>query len=1083
MTHRFAPLQNKRKILFFLIKFIQRMNTEYKFTKKIIGLLVLSCFIMSSSILLAQESNTSISGKIVSDSGEELIGATISVTNTSTGFMTGTITDFDGTYDIRELPLGGPYMLRASYTGYQDVEKTGVNLGLGDHFTLDFTLNEGTELQTVVVTANNLKARTDRMGSAVAITGKTISTIPTPTRNFEQLSSLSPVGFVSDVGSRNFGGAGVNGVKGGQTGYSVDGGNTRRMVFGGSLDGPAFTISQEAIREFEISTNDYAAKNGRNLGGNISAVTKSGTNELHGSAWYYRGGGDGALTQDKSFTGGQLSVTPTQDQYGASISGPIIKDKLFFFGVFDRFKTSPVANPFEVGFLDFTNSAFASQADAETFYGMSQSEAQSILDAGEAKGYDVGSLGPLLRDVQTQNIFVRLDYNINEKHSASLRYSWLDYFQTNDNSSNNAHGFANLIPNSGNLYGTNASNYLFSTVDHKVLGSLRSQVTDKILNNFKVQYVSTARTNAPNDAEQETRVFVGASNGAVAFGQNTWVPEVVESRSIQIIDDVTIDAGNVTYTLGMNHQFYNQSERLPHYTAPSVIYDNVDDLANDRPSFYNQLVSAEVDLTKPVTYNIAELGFYAQAEMELSEGLKAEVGLRWDGWNFGGGTPPKNDALANSDVTYKGKPVDNSATIRDMNNWQPRLQLTWDTRGDGNEVIKFGAGLFVAPVTTQPITQSFNNNGFTHKNISYMGNDAIMDNLGTGNFADQSSWLSARDLGALPPVASSITTVDADFEMPSAFKTSVSYNRFLTNKIKIGVTGSYTQTYNDNYWQEVNVAPTGINPVDGREVVGPADPSLANVSVFTNANWTGQIMSLVFDITGKLGRDGLLFLAYTKAKNLGNTNYNGGGQGSSLEFVGTDYINRFRSHEGAFGTGVGDKVTMTLATPTFKGFNIGFSFIAAQQRRFTITTGGNPNNGNDTDVAFIPEDLADNDPILASVAPEVRSVINDSKGSIVGINSGRQPWLYQTSASISRRFEFAGKYGFTVRADIFNVLNLINPTAGYYNQVTTSSSENGEQKVQLFNWDGTGYTTASGAGTYSRQGQPYNIQLGLKFDF
>ncbi|MEL6943477.1 MAG: carboxypeptidase-like regulatory domain-containing protein, partial [Bacteroidota bacterium] len=426
----------------------------YKFIRQCSLVLFLLTF-LGLTHAIAQDLNTKISGKIVNESAEGLIGASVAIRNTSTGFYTGTATGVDGTYSVRELPLGGPYTVEITYTGYQPVKQTGINLDLGDQLTFDFTLVEGTELETVVVTADNLKGRTDRMGSAVAITGKTLSTIPTPTRNFEQLSSIAPTGYVADVGSRNFGGAGVGGVKGGQTGYTVDGGNTRRMVFGGSLDGPAFTISQEAIREFEISTNDYDVKNGRNLGGNISAVTKSGTNELHGSAWYYRGGGEGPLTQDKSFTGDQLSQTPTQDQYGLSIGGPIIKDKLFFFGVFDRFKTSPVANPFEVGFLDFNNQVFGSVADAESFYGMTESEAQAILDAGSAKGYDVGELGPLLRSVQTQNIFFKLDYNINDKHRASLRYSWLDYFQTNDNSSNNAHGFANVIPNSGNLYGTN----------------------------------------------------------------------------------------------------------------------------------------------------------------------------------------------------------------------------------------------------------------------------------------------------------------------------------------------------------------------------------------------------------------------------------------------------------------------------------------------------------------------------------------------------------------------------------------------------------------------------------------------------
>jgi len=230
----------------------------------------------------AQELNTRISGKIVDVNEAGVVGANVILRNESTGFFTGSATDLNGNYDIREIPLGGPYTIEVTYVGYQTIKQSGINMSLGDRFKYDFELKEGTDLQEVVVSANSLKNRTERFGNAVAITGKTLATIPTPTRNFEQLGVLSPQSYVPDVGQRNFGGSPQAGAKGGQTGYSVDGTNSRRMVFGGSLDGPAFTISQEAIREFEIQTNEYSVLNGRNLGGSIKAVTKSGTNEFHG---------------------------------------------------------------------------------------------------------------------------------------------------------------------------------------------------------------------------------------------------------------------------------------------------------------------------------------------------------------------------------------------------------------------------------------------------------------------------------------------------------------------------------------------------------------------------------------------------------------------------------------------------------------------------------------------------------------------------------------------------------------------------------------------------------------------------------
>ena len=1061
------------------------IRTNYTSFQRLVWILALF-FFAGTTTITAQELNTKISGQIT-DGTSPLIGAAVEVTNTSTGFYTGTTTDANGNYNLRELPLGGPYTIKVSYVGYQPVEQKGVNLGLGDQFSFDFPMNEGTELETIVVSANDLKGRTDRLGNAVAITGKTINTIPTPTRNFEQLGILSPQSYVPDVGQRNFGGAPQGGAKGGQTGYSVDGTNARRMVFGGSLDGPAFTISQEAIREFEIQTNEYSVLNGRNLGGSIKAVTKSGTNELHGSAWFYRGG-DGFLTQRTSPTGAEISSPPSQNQFGASISGPIIKDKLFFFAVYDEFRTSPVTSPLSLGFIDFENSAFGSVSEAEEFYGMTQDEVQNILDVGNEVGYNAGTIGNLERDVLTRNIFARFDYNISQKHKASLRYSMLDYFQTNDNSSNHPHVGGGDIPNSGKLFGTNASNYRFTTTDHKIVGSLRSQISDNLLNNFRVQLVSTERANAPNGPEQETRVYVGGSNGAVTFGQNTWVPEVVQSNSVQIVDDLTIDAGDVVYTVGMNHQLYAQSERLPHFTAPVVVYDSVDDLESGTPSLYTQLVSAQVDLTQPAEYGIAELGFYAEAEFELAENVTAEVGLRWDGFGFTGEKPAKNTTLEES-LSHNGKPLDNSAMFSDMNNWQPRMQLTWDIDGDGLSILKFGTGVFVAPITTQAATLSYYNNGFTNQRITYRGDD-IMTNLGTGHFVDQSTWLSAN-----PPTGASVSDVlmlDPDFQLPTSWKASVSYNRFLTDRFKVGISGFYNRNWNDNYYENVNLAVVGNNPIDNREVYGPATDAVGAVRLFTNADWTSRYMAATIDLQAQLGKDGIFNVSYTKAKGLGGTVYNSGGSNEGAEFVASSSVSRFRDLNNAIQNGTGDKFIATLATPTFNGFNVGFNIIAAQQRRFTIIASGDPNGTNDTDVAYIPNvNSPDADPdlaaqynsLLSSVAPEVRDVLDQYQGQISGINAGKQPWIYQTSASISKRFAIAGKYGATLRMDIFNVLNLINSRAGYYNQITTNQGEGLEQLLPLFNWNGSGYTVNPGFGQYSRQGQPYNIQLGLKFDF
>ena len=292
------------------------------------------------------------------------------------------------------------------------------------------------------------------------------------------------------------------------------------------------------------------------------------------------------------------------------------------------------------------------------------------------------------------------------------------------------------------------------------------------------------------------------------------------------------------------------------------------------------------------------------------------------------------------------------------------------------------------------------------------------------------------------------------------------------------------------YHEDANVAATSFNPVDGREVVSTIDSNFGNVLVVTNADYTARYGALVLDLQANIGKDGLMTLSYSRSTSFGGTSYTAGGDRS--EFIGRSYTNRAIERSSSFASGAGDKVVFVFASPEFKGFNVGLNVIAARQRRFSITTGGNPSAASNTlDVAFIPNqstsagvDAEAYQQLISTVAPEVRDVLDNFQGSVADVNAGRQPWLFQTSASISKRFQFFNRYGITLRADIFNILNLLNHRAGYYRQVAVNNTrENTEQVLQLFNWNGTNYEPIVGAGRSRLEGQPYNIQFGVKVDF
>ena len=230
--------------------------------------------------LRAQSTNASIVGAINDENGDPLPGATIVVKNTSTGFSTGTVSNVKGEYQVRQLPLGGPYTVTTSFVGYGDTRKTGYEINQGDQVVINFFLREAAEeLEEIVISDQSLRSRMQREGNATTIGALRIKKLPNEGRNFTNLTSLSPL---QGGGSINLGGQRRT-----STNITIDGVNARNQLTAGEIGRGPYTISLEAIREFEVATNVYDVTQGRQAGGALNAVTKSGTNEFEGTAFVY----------------------------------------------------------------------------------------------------------------------------------------------------------------------------------------------------------------------------------------------------------------------------------------------------------------------------------------------------------------------------------------------------------------------------------------------------------------------------------------------------------------------------------------------------------------------------------------------------------------------------------------------------------------------------------------------------------------------------------------------------------------------------------------------------------------------------
>ena len=492
-------------LILFLSRYQLYLKNHYETTTLYEGK-IYSClgFIFRNSFVVfqlhtsAQGTGSSISGFVYNEEKQPLEGATVNATNTSNGFATTTISDKKGYFILRDLPVG-VYTIQVSAVNAATQVLKDNTLNLGDRLVLQKIIlsNKQNELNEVVVKSNSFTNSVDRLGTATAITSRTLQRIPIPTRNYTDLMFLSPLAN----------GSSLAGAKAGGTGYMLDGVSNRRATFGGVTDA-AFSISSETIREFEIATNAYDVTAGRGSGGLVRAITKSGTNTFSGSAWGYYGGN--SLAAKKDVYGNKLTTKYEVGQFGALLSGPIVKDKLFFLVSYDQY-TNTI--PFRA--YDFT-SAGATHDEAEKNLGITEANLKSIVNIMEKQfGFPAMQQYGAINIVQkTQNAFAKFDWNINRQNRLTLKYNYLHFIDPNK------------LKGSGLL----STQYTGVEQDHSIMASLRTELNSRTTNELNVQY-STYRkfltflnNRVPEGFVNVTSTFADGEHGYQ--NSSLWQPEL-----------------------------------------------------------------------------------------------------------------------------------------------------------------------------------------------------------------------------------------------------------------------------------------------------------------------------------------------------------------------------------------------------------------------------------------------------------------------------------------------------------------------------------------------------------------------------
>ncbi|PQJ71814.1 TonB-dependent receptor [Polaribacter butkevichii] len=1036
-------------------------------------------FFLNAHESFGQATNASIRGIIKDSSGEPLMGATIIVKNISTGFSSGTITNESGSYKIQQLPLGGPYNVTAKYLGFQDVVKKGFTLNLSDVITIDFLLQESaTSLDEIVVSSNSIVKRIQQMGASTKIGAGQIKNLPSEGRNFTRLTSLSPL---QGAGSLNLGGQRRT-----STNVTIDGVNFRNTLTAGEIGRGPYTISQEAIREFEVSTNDYDVTQGRQGGGSITSVTKSGTNEFEGSAFFYHRADN--LQSQYTIQGQERDADFYNSQSGLSIGGPLIKDKLHFFLVYER---QDAGDPQFIANIQ-------NDDDANRLR-ISENSLNRFLQIGRDK-YGLSNskqVGQFDRVTEANNLFLRLDWQINDKHRLTFRNlynKWDNPFSVSDNSNIEvAESYSDFVSHENSMF-----------------LSLRSNFSSSVTNEFKVQYQRAERIFSPNSElpsqnipraiVQVTSVLPNGNNStrSVQLGGQRFTPETNLENQVQISNTTYVSSGKFNFTFGTDNLITSLETQLSNEQNGRFFFDSLDDFDNLNPSRYAREVPLQGSTL--VKQTVLDLSVFGQVEFDINPNLNFVGGIRYDATAF-------VDAAEFNPLVYQELGIRTDEKPEDFDNIQPRFQLTWNIKGNDTDILKIGGGVFTSQPHYYAQVNNIQNSGTLIGAIDVTGaNVPTPDFIG---YRNDPSTVPGVPAGVTP--FSTINAVSPDFEVPTIYKANINYTHFFGDRYSLGVNAVFSHTKNNYVYQETNlVAEPYFVTLQGREVFVPANTIAEN----GRADWTKSRVSdlvgrtlvlnsdgildnlaLVIEGSAKIGEDGYVNASFTVNQSKDNSSYNCCVANTStfLPVSGDPRDLNYGYSDNHFDT----KIVVNGASPTWKGFTLGATIVGTGGTRYSLKSGGGRSANGDfnlsNEIAYIfdpsdantPQYIKDsynevlNDP---ETSEGFKEYLKESFGSFAERNGGKNPFSATVDLRLQKKFNLSNdKHSLELSADVFNFMNLLNKEWGRSHNLGNRDFMNINGFDQATN--SYQYNVQTGAGTEPINGTPWRLQLGVRYSF
>jgi len=642
------------------------MTRFFYYTSRLTCLLVLAGFGSVAANGQASSDSGRLEGRVLDPSGALLPDAAITVTNVATGASDTEHTDSKGHFEFLAL-TPGHYRVSFTDQGFGTTSLTDVVIRVGTTTTVEPHLQVGTAETQVVVTAEAL-VDTQQSSLSTVVNRQSIDSLPLNGRNFTDFTLLTPGATTDGQGMVSF-----NGVAGNFNNYSVDGGNNNNAFFSQQIGRTTvpFQFSEDVIQEFQVTNSGFEAEFGQAGGGLVNTVTRSGTNQLHGDAYYFLL--DSAFNANDPINKqiGIAKPSNRRQQFGGTLGGPITHDRIFYLVNYEgQIRNQPIT----------VNNSAATAALPADFFAANPALAAQVNAAS----------GSFARSFNQNAVFAKVNVTLNSKNSLYATYNYQRY--------RSPHGYFNTPTSSGDgLSLTDGS------TSHFFQASLRTIFSSKATNDLRFHFGSDLHFDLPDKPPTGPAVVIQNPDSGFVFGGNRFQLSTSDRR-FEYVDNFTRLIGNHTLKFGVDINDNHDSDYFVYGPDGAYFFASLPDVATGNFQLYLQSFGQSTVPIHSPTYSL-----YAQDELRVTPRFNLNYGLRYDLQVLPQPPTCNPDLTLTCHIQYS------------KGNIAPRAGFTFSPFKNRSAVVRGSFGLFYEQEDLLDVSQITSSNGISRPFLAATG--------------------------------------------------------------------------------------------------------------------------------------------------------------------------------------------------------------------------------------------------------------------------------------------------------------------------------------------------------------------------